>query len=271
MLHYGNYDPDLDGAIYDYESYEYVDTFTGVVEEDHPIESKPSIMAKDYAEWESKRNHEVLISDADRKLWAQIWSVGERIGAPKWLIQDVFWFYKKARALKTRPEFKGRGLYTSDEKCILAVYYVVAKKRGLLNLAEQIASMPCGEMGEPCYINRKRGDPKFKKYLNIALRYASVIYPASSRDPFPILNKVASEVPLPESVFRRAREILAKYEHMLGGRKIGTVVAASIGIALEEMFPDSWRQYFVLVCKSLGVSEISVRALINKIKKSEPG
>jgi len=258
------------GRIYDYKRAEVVDPMSGVVEEDHLFESKPSIRASDYAEWESKRSHEVLVSDEDRKLMAPIWRVGEKIGAPEWLRRDVFWFYKMARALKARPEFKGKGLHTSDERCILAVYYVVAKRRGLLDLADRIAMMPCGEDGMPCYVNRKKGDSKFKKYLNIALRYAAVIYPNNlGRDPIAVLNRVASEVPMPESVVRRAAEIIAKLYPALSGRRLATIVAAALGIALEEVFPESWRTIFKIVCRALNVSEISVRSLIAKVKESK--
>jgi len=263
------YDDGFGGRVYNHNSGEVVDPLSGVVEEDRFFESKPSIRASDYAEWESKKSHEVLLTDADRRLWAPIWSVGEKVGAPAWLRQEVFWFYKKAKALKTRPEFKGCGLYVTDDRCILAVYYVVAKKRGLFNLVEQIAYMPCGSDGEPCYINRKKGDRKFKKYLKIALRYASFIYPNTGRDPIHVLNKVASEIPMPEAVIRRAAEIVAKLYPLLSGRRLTTIVVAALGIALEEAFPSSWMRIFSLVCKALNVSEISVRSLINKVKESK--
>jgi len=272
MNSYDDYNNEFDrfsNKVYDYRRGEVVDTLSGVVEEDQFFEQRPSIRASDYAEWESKKSHEVLISDADKKLWASIWRVGERIGAPRWLVQDVFYFYKMARTLKTRPEFRGRGLHTSDERCILAVFYVVARRRGLLNLADQIALMPCEPNGEPCYINRKKGDKKFKKYLNIALRYASFIYPNSRRDPLIVLSKVASDIPLPETVVRRTREIITKLQPAMGGRRLATVVAAALGLALEEIFPSTWKQIFSVVCKALNVSEISVRSFISKIKESK--
>jgi len=264
-----SYDDEFDNRVYDYKRAEVVDPMSGVVEEDHLFESKPGIRAGDYAEWLSKKSHEVMISDEDRKLMAPIWRVGEKIGAPEWLRRDVFWFYKTAKALKARPEFKGKGLHVSDERCILAVYYVVAKRRGLLDLADRIATMPCGEEGIPCYINRKKGDPKFKRYLNVALRYAAVIYPNTGRDPVLVLNKVASEIPMPESVVRRAAEIIAKLYPALSGRRLATIVAAALGIALEEFFPSTWREIFRIVCKALNVSEISVRSLITKVKESK--
>jgi len=267
---YEDSENEFGGRIYDYKRAEVVDPLSGIVEEDHLFESKQSIRASDYAEWLSKKSHEVLVTDEDRKLMAPIWRVGEKIGTPEWLRRDVFWFYKAARALKARPEFKGKGLHVSDERCILAVYYVVAKRRGLLDLADRIAMMPCGEDGIPCYINRKKGDPKFKRYLNIALRYAAVIYPINlGRDPIVVLNKVASEVPMPEFVVRRATEIVAKLQPLLSGRRLATIVAAALGIALEEVFPSSWRTIFRIVCKALNVSEISVRSLISKIKESK--
>ncbi|ADM28760.1 hypothetical protein Igag_1968 [Ignisphaera aggregans DSM 17230] len=106
---YEDSENEFSSRIYDYKRAEVVDLLSGVVEEDHLFEAKPGIRAGDYAEWLSKKSHEVMISDEDRKLMAPIWRVGERIGAPKWLIQEVFWFYKMSKSLKTRPEFRGRG------------------------------------------------------------------------------------------------------------------------------------------------------------------
>ena len=250
-----------------YRDDEIVDIINGEVEEDRLFVSKPSIRASDYAEWEQKKHHEPLFSDADKRLWVPIWRVGEEIGAPKWLRQEVFWFYKKARVLRTRPEFKGKGIYVSDKKYILAVYYVVAKKRGLIALAEQIASMPCNPQGEPCYVNRKRGDPKFKKYLKIALRYASRIYPNHVRDPVTAIEQLSNALALPEIIFQRAREIAIKIKSKIAGRQTNTVVAACLKITLDEIFPESSKVYFKIICRQLKTIDITVMNLVRMIKQ----
>jgi len=72
---------------------------------------------------------------------------------------------------------------------------------------------------------------------------------------------------LPEAVIRKATEILGKLQPMLGDRRLATVTAIALGLALEEIYPSMWNDYSA--CKSLNVSEISVRSLINKIKESK--
>lgn len=253
--------------VYDQKSADIIDSYSGEVEE-RVLDHKPSIRASDYAEWESKRYHEVLVSDKDRKLWSIIWSIGEKIGAPKWLRDEVFWFYKKARVLKTHPMLKSKYLHLND-KCIIAVYYVVAKKRGEYGLADKIASMPCNSLGEPCYVNRKRGDPVFKKYLKIVLRYASVIYPNHGRNPIALIDIVAKKTTtVPETVYRRAKEIAVKLYPYLSGRSPGTVAATCLKLALDEVMPGNSKPVFTYICSVLKVSEASVQNFINHLKKT---
>lgn len=252
--------------VYDQKSSDIIDSYNGEVE-GIIVEEKPSIRASDYAEWESKRQHEVLVSDKDKRLWTTIWDVGEKIDAPKWIREEVFWFYKKARVLKTQPMFKSKTLYLND-KCIRAVYYVVAKKRGEHGLAEKIASMPCNQSGEPCYVNRKRGDPDFKKYLKIALRYASVIYPNNRRDPLALINEAARKIGgiVPEVVYRRAKELALRLHIHLSGRNPATVAAACIKLALDEVMPENSKPIFSYICSVLKVSNITVQNLIEYLQ-----
>ncbi len=152
--------------IYDFERGEIIDPETGVVVEDHLIENIPSIRASDYAEWESKRQHEVLISEKDKRLYSAVWNVGEKIGAPRWLRQDVVEFLKKIDKIKCLAGYSGSIL---KEKFVLAVYYVLALKRGLTGLAEYISGMECGD-GDPCYATRRIKDKEFGKYKIVALK-----------------------------------------------------------------------------------------------------
>ena len=206
----------------------------------------------------------------DLRLWATVWSVGEKIGAPRALREEVFWFYKKARILKTRPEFKGKGIYANKEKYVLAVYYVVAKKRGYAQIAEQIASMPCNLEGEPCYVSRKRGDPEFKKYLRIVLRYASVIYPNNKRDPVLVIDNLMKHRynMIPEIILKRAREIAVMIQPYIAGRKTNTVVAACLKLALDELIPDKAKSLFSYICSILKVPKLPVKNFIEILKVS---
>lgn len=253
--------------VYDQSNAEYVDPYDGIVEQEYIFESRPTIRASDYAEWNSKRQSEVFISQKDRRLWTTIWSVGEKLNAPKWLREEVFWFYKKARVLKTQPMFKGKGLHL-NEKCIRVVYYVVAKKRGEYGFAEKIASEPCDTSGNPCYINRKKGDPEFKRYLRVALRYASVIYPNHKRDPITLFDKIVRRNTLiPEMVYKRAKEIMVKIQGLQSGRNPTTVMATCIKLALDELMPHNSKPIFNYVCTLLKVSELSVKNYIRYLKK----
>jgi len=43
----------------------------------------------------------------------------------------------------------------------------------------------------------------------------------------------------------------------------------ALGTVLEEVFSSTWRTIFKIVCRTLNVSEISVRSLIAKVKESK--
>jgi len=71
---------------------EFVDPVSGEVEEDHQVVYGPSVRASDYAEWESKVHHSVMVEERDRRLQGKVWEVGELVSAPAWLRQEVLWF-----------------------------------------------------------------------------------------------------------------------------------------------------------------------------------
>lgn len=254
-------------SVYDKKRGEIVDALSGEVLEESLFDERPPRRRRDRDEPEA-RGFGVLVDERDKKIWSIVWVVGEKIGAPKWLRSEVYWFFKKARVLRARPEIGGRGIYPGDERAVLAVYYVVARKLGAEDVAERIASMPCGDGGAPCYVNRKRGDEKFRRYMKIALRYAALMYPNHTRNPLHLLEYLArSDAPIPGFVYSRAREILMKTHHLIGERRSATVVAAAMKLALEELLPEH-KHLFEAVCKKLRVSELAVKNFLSRIKSS---
>ena len=254
--------------VYNQKEGEVVDALSGEVLEEGMFDERPPFRRSSRDDRQESSSYGILVEERDRKLWAAVWNVGEKAGAPKWLRSEVYWFFKKARALRTRPEIRGKGIYPGDERAVLAVYYVVAKKLGHEDVAERIAMSPCNEKGEPCYVNRKRGDEKFRKYLKVALRYAALMYPNNSRNPLPLLEYLcrSNDIPIPSFVYTRAREILLKMQHSIGGRRSATVVAAAVKLALEELLPEH-RSLFEAVCRKLRVSELAVKNFLSGLKR----
>jgi hypothetical protein len=252
---------------------EVVDALTGEVEEEHQVVYRPSVRASDYAEWESKVHHSVMVEERDRRLQGKVWEVGELVSAPAWLRQEVLWFLRKARALRNRPELCGKPFYPLKDKFILAAYYVVARKRGDGATADRIATMPCLDTAEPCYLSRRRGDPEFRKYLKDVVRYASYIYPNSGSDPIAVLDELIAKyrVLIPSVVYKRARELAAKVQGVLSGRRARTVAAAVLKIALDEVMVNSnpSNAVFKEICRKLRVSEQTVNEVVKKVVESK--
>jgi len=258
--------------VFDEARGEVVDVLTGEVEEERQIVYRPSVRASDYAEWESKVHHSVMVEERDRRLQGKVWEVGELVGAPAWLRREVLWFLRKARALKNRPELCGKPFYPLKDKFILATYYVVARKRGDSSIADRIATMPCLATAEPCYLSRRKGDPEFRKYLKTVTRYASYIYPNSGSDPVAVLDELMARYRglVPSVVYKRARELAAKVQSALSGRRAKTVAAAALKIALDEVMLNSEPSSTVFkeICRKLGVSEQSVNSVVKEIIKA---
>ena len=251
---------------------EFVDPVSGEVEEERQIVYRPSVRASDYAEWESKVHHSVMVEERDRRLQGKVWEVGELVSAPAWLRQEVLWFLRKARALRNRPELCGKPFYPFKDKFILATYYVVARKRGDCTTADRIATMPCLDTAEPCYLSRRKGDPEFRKYLKTVRRYASYIYPNSNSDPVAVLDELIARyrVPIPSVVYKRARELAARVQSVLSGRRAKTIAAAVLKIALDEvMLNNPSNTIFKEICRKLGVSEQTVNEVVKKIMESK--
>ena len=161
--------------IIDYERGEIIDPKTGEIIEDHlPIDA-PRIIAEDYAEWESKVHYHVLIEEKERKLKGIVYNIGRKISAPRWLCEDVLLFLKRVRKFKVN-QFVVKNVSFLNEKFILATFYVVALKRGLISLVESIGKMNCNENGDPCYLSRRRKDKEFHKYVSLILKLWFIIH-----------------------------------------------------------------------------------------------
>ena len=255
--------------VYDSKRGEFVDPVNGEVEEEHQVVYRPTVRASDYAEWEGKQHHSVLVEERDRKLYAKVQSVGEAVGVPKRLRDEVFQFIKRARALKARPEFCGKPFHPYKDKFILAAYYVVASRLGDTSTAERIATMPCGDGGEPCYLSRRRGDDEFRRYLKVLMRYAYYVYQNGNGGPADVLDELVHVrgLPVPPAVCDRAKEIATALREQLSGRRAQTIAVVALKIAMDEAVGDK-RLSNVLVkeaCRKLRISEQSVNTVVRKV------
>lgn len=256
--------------VYDPVAGDVIDVINGEIDETNNFVYKPVIRAESYGEWERKKSYDLLRSDKDKKMWSVIKEVGERINA-RGLRYDVYNFMQKMKSLKTRSEFRGKSVYTYKKKFILAVYYVIAKKNGLHALAEQISSMPCLDTPEPCFVSRRKGDPEFKRYLRTVLKCAAVLFPSFARDPVEVLEEFVHryDISLPEVVKLKARENMIKLQEFMSGRKVQTIVAAALKLALDEVMTDTDEKIFEQICNKIGVSATSVINFLNHTQRNE--
>ncbi|MEM4924782.1 MAG: hypothetical protein QXE70_10500 [Ignisphaera sp.] len=248
---------------YIYDEHSIVDSITGEVVDEKLIDRSERVRAFSYEEYERKKHHEVFISEDDRRLMGMLWRVGKEINAPEWLINEAFWFVKKAKVLKTKLEFKGKPFYPFKEKYIYAIYFVLSHRYGLFNIMSKIASMRCNENGEQCYVSRKKGDKEFRQYLRSIRHFASYIYPNGARDPVILLEKIVNQYRLlPDVIYKKAREHVLKMRNLMSGRKTQTIVAAAIKLALDEVIPNKSNHIITQICHLLNISKPSIKSLI---------
>ncbi|MEM1560063.1 MAG: hypothetical protein QXK24_00430 [Ignisphaera sp.] len=253
---------------YIYNDLGIVDPMTGEVIDEKIIDKSEQIRAFSYEEYVKKKHQEVYISEDDRRLMSILWRIGKELNVPDWIINEALWFIKKAKVLKTKTEFKNKPLYPFKEKYIYALYFVLTHKYGLLNIMFRIASMICNENGEQCYVSKKRGDKVFRHYLMSIRHFASYIYPNKARNPIALLDEIVFRYRLlPDVVHKRARDYAIKLKRLISGRKIQTIVATAIKLALDEIFPDKSNRIMLQICRLLNTSVPSVEKLI-KIYRS---
>ncbi len=257
--------------IYDFERGEVIDSETGEVIEDHLIESTSGIRGVDYAEWDSKRHYEVLVEDKDRKLKSVVYCIGKRIGAPQWLCEDVIRFIKRATMAKTRiPGFKSTSFYR--EKFVLAVFYVLSLKRGLVGLAESIGKMKCGN--SPCYTSRRRKDKEFHKYIVLALKAWSVLYRSN------YINEVKNYIRYFGSIIRefnggidvirviaKALDLLKKLDKGIGGYKPKNLAVALLVKATSIVYDEDKANHVLrILIEKCGVSKLGIRSILKRLQ-----
>lgn len=256
--------------IYDSERGEVIDPETGEVVEDHLIESTSGIRAVDYAEWDSKRHYEVLVEEKDRKLKSVVYSIGKRIGAPPWLCEDVIRFIKRATKAKTRiPSFKSTSFYR--EKFILAIFYVLSLKRGLIGLAESIGKMKCGN--SPCYASRRRKNKEFHKYVVLALKAWSVLYRSNYINEVKnyiryfgnIIREFNDEVDVIK-VIAKALYLLKKLDKGISGYKPKNLAVAFLVKAVSDVYDENKANRVLrILIEECGVNRLSIRNILKRL------
>lgn len=224
-----------------------VEQYTGEVLEEHPVEQG----APGY--------RGVFVSEWERTLWRTVCTVGERVGASKRVVREVFWFYRCTRRLRALTGFKRLGLC---EKCVLTVYYVVARVLGDVALAERVAS----ELG---LYGSGAGDPEVERYLTTALQYASAIYAVDPVAAVETVARVHSGL-LPSTVYERAKEIALELQRLLCGRSPRVVAAVALKLALDEVAPGRRGELPPSIYSTLGVSKHVVSSLARRLARLLP-
>ena len=253
--------------LYDSKRGEVVDIFNGEVEEDHMIVSKPTIRAEDYAEWDSKRHHAVLISEKDRRLWRQIQNVGEEIGAPKWLWKEVLYLYKKLSHIRMEHRLSKKHI-PKTPKAIMAVFLALAYRFNLRDLAERIKLHDCG--GRPCYLSKRVHDKEFAKYFRSANTFVMLLYGRRGRRPEEIINYYAYRLKfLPQHLVEKAIELCKKYWSFLQTRKEVIIFITSIVLACKEVLdnPELCTELKLQLCKKLKTYPYMVNKLLKTIER----
>ena len=253
--------------LYDSKRGEVVDFFNGEVEEDHMIVSKPTIRAEDYAEWDSKRHHAVLISEKERRLYSIIWNVGEEIGAPAWLRKEVLFLYKKVPQIRIRYNISKKRLPKSV-KAILATYLALAYRFELRELIEKIKLQDCG--GRPCYLSKRNHDREFAKYLSSANMFVALVYGRKEREPEDIIRYYATRARfIPSHILEKAIEKAKEYWGILHTRKEVIVFIVSVVLACKEVSGNSelCTELKLQLCRKLKTYPYMVNKLLKAIEK----
>ena len=211
-----------------------IDRYTGEVNGQHIVIDN-IVRASDYAEWEQKRTTSVRLTEQEKRIWKRASEIGNRLGAPRWLINEVFWFIKMMYKLK---EKLGTGISIGKDKFMYAVFAVVAEKKGFIEFTDRINRMDCGD-GIPCMLTRRKGDKAYRRYKKRIEEYASHIYKAVKRNPRDVILLYATRFYLPSEVVALAIDLATRNKHMFSGRKSSTMAAASILAAVKILGYDT--------------------------------
>ena len=231
-------------------------------ETDGEVEIVPDIVySSDYEEYISRKRYEPYISRSERIVYSHVVKVGGKINSPRWLTNEVFNILVKIR----------RGVSTATlplkEKAILALFYAVAYNNNVFSVVKRIEHYPCGPGGEPCFINKRRADPEFKRYLSkVSSLLPVLVGTRRRRSPEKFLESMveAGYLSVPQNVYRTAVRIIELTRPVQGGKKVATIVAGALILAHRLHGLDVNPK--VLVAR-LGTSEPSAVGYAEKLYK----
>ena len=266
--------------IVDYERGEIIDPESGIVLEDHLPVDAPNIRASDYAEWESKRRHGVLVEEKDRRIRSVVYRVGKRVNAPQWLYEDVIDFIKKAVKAKGKLILgRNNNFSVHNEKFVLAVFYVLSLKRGLTGLAESIGKMKCYN-DVPCYLSRRLKDREFHKYMTLVMKLWFIMNRRSGYFDeaknyvnyfVEIVRRVDSELDIIKIV-TEATQLLRKYNNRIGTFRPRNFAAAIVVASIASVYGEGKANVVLRsLIKNCSINETSVRNILKKLSDLENG
>jgi len=261
--------------VYDYERGEIIDVATGEVV-GQIFDSMPSARASDYAEWESKIHHAPmrLFSDRrEREIYFLVQDVGRKIEAPEWLREDVFRFLRRVREKRSSIQAflttrRAGAVKLHDWKFVLATYYVIARRRGLSDLAEHIAEMKC-EGDTPCYRSKKLKDKHFYRYM-VALEDVYRILNQETdnhgKEIEEIIRRICAKLGLSNSVLEKSFEKLEKLMKELDGSHPRNIAVASVLVGVHVIRgPEEVKRTKERMIKELKIPESSIREIMRRV------
>lgn len=231
-------------------------------ETDGEVELVPDIVyTNDYEEYISKKRYEPYISRSERVVYSHVVKVGAKIGSPRWLTNEVFNMLVKIR----------RGVSTSTlplkEKAILALFYAVAYSNSVFSVVRRIEYYPCGSGGEPCFVNKRRADPEFKRYLSkVSALLPTLTSTRRRRAPEKFLESLVETgmLSIPQNVYRTAVRIIELTRPTQGGKKVATIVAGALILAHRIHGLDVNPK---IIASRLGTSEPSALGYAERLYK----
>jgi len=209
----------------------------------------------------------------DREIYQLGRSVGERIGAPRWLQEEVFQFLRRVRQnkgsiqafLTTR---RAGAIKLHDWKFVLATYYVIARRRRLNDLAEHIAEMKC-ENNTPCYRSKKLKDNEFYRYVGVLEDVYRILYQESfdyRREVEEMIRRICAKLGLPPAVLGKAIEKSRRLANDLDGSRPRNIAVASVLAAVNVVHgPEEVKRTRERMIKELKIPESSIREILRRV------
>jgi Transcription initiation factor TFIIIB, Brf1 subunit/Transcription initiation factor TFIIB len=264
--------------IYDYERGEIIDLETGEVV-GQIYDYIPNIRASDYAEWERKIHHSPLMElrdRRDREIYSLTQAVGDQLKAPEWLKEDVLQFLLKIRRKKSTIQSaltrrRQGAIKLHDWKFVLAAYYVIARKRGLYDLADRIAKTKC-EDEVVCYKSKKLKDAQFFRFMVVLEDIYRLLNSESNSESDNTTKEIeemirlfCTRLSLPITVLGKAIRKSKGLVEYLQGRRPRNIAAVSVLLSVAELYGDEkMLQVKKEMVKELGVPESSLRNILRK-------